>query len=534
MPSRPPSRPPPPPDGGRDPRRTPGPPRRGTARSPRRRRRPVPPTRARRDQVGDGVRSEDREPSGEALENDAGQELDAARMHEEVRGGEGLLEPVLGHFPEELYAITGRPDHPGVVDVRDRAGDPQREPGPSQRPGRDLPPLERGHDPDPEGDRPISPVPAGVEPVRVHADGDHAHPTTRGRADPACDRRPQPLGQGDGVGRAPYGPTLQAVPPLAPPVRPVEPVAGVAGVHVWEAGPSEPVRDHRGACVENVVRDPAKQFGETHSEPVFVGPSFPPDLVHDGDLVSHGSQRLCELGEGALDAPVAGRRDGVDPGAREHDAHPRRTYVLSKRVPTVLRNRYTEPAGCVGMAYWLVKQEPTSYSYDRLVRDGATEWDGVHNALALRHLRAMRPGDEALYYHSGEERRAVGILRITGEPHPDPADPRGSWSVRVAPVRRLPRPVTLAELRTTPGLDGLALLRISRLSVMPVDGAHWTIILGRSETPTPAVTRAGRSANRARAARRGASKVARRPKRSSASGAARRGTGRRRGRGTGG
>lgn len=186
------------------------------------------------------------------------------------------------------------------------------------------------------------------------------------------------------------------------------------------------------------------------------------------------------------------------------------------------------------MARWLVKQEPTSYSYDRLEKDRSTEWDGVHNALALRHLRAMRPGDEALFYHSGEERAAVGILRIIGEPHPDISDPRGSWSVRVAPVRRLARPVTLAELRTTPGLDGLALLRISRLSVMPVSDAHWAIILGRGGPGRSSVSRRDRSGPRARAARRGGAKGARTPRRTTASAAGRPGTGRRRGRGTGG
>jgi len=110
------------------------------------------------------------------------------------------------------------------------------------------------------------------------------------------------------------------------------------------------------------------------------------------------------------------------------------------------------------MARWLVKQEPSTYSYDRLEKDRSTEWDGVHNALALRHLRGMARGDEAFFYHSGDERAAVGILRVAGAPHPDPKDDRGSWSVRVEPVRRLARPVTLAELREVPGLAGLALL----------------------------------------------------------------------------
>ncbi len=185
------------------------------------------------------------------------------------------------------------------------------------------------------------------------------------------------------------------------------------------------------------------------------------------------------------------------------------------------------------MARWLVKQEPTSYSYTDLVKDRATEWDGVHNALALRHLRAMRPGDEAFFYHSGDERSVVGILRIAGVPHLDPHDARGSWAVRVEPVGTLPRPVSLGELRTTPGLDGFALLRISRLSVMPVSDEHWAIVLGRAGAPATPVSRPGRSATRAPAGRQRAAPGGRRPKRSSGSAAGRRGTGTRRARGTG-
>jgi len=186
------------------------------------------------------------------------------------------------------------------------------------------------------------------------------------------------------------------------------------------------------------------------------------------------------------------------------------------------------------VAHWLVKQEPTSYPYQKLERDGATEWDGVHNALALRHLRAMRPGDEALFYHSGDERQVVGILRVAGEPHPDPNDPRGSWSVRVEAVRPLERGVPLAELRELPGLDGLALLRISRLSVMPVSDEHWEIIVGRERTPavpsSPRATAAPRTPGR----RRRAAPAGHRSRRPTGSAAARRGSGKRRGRGTGG
>ncbi len=148
------------------------------------------------------------------------------------------------------------------------------------------------------------------------------------------------------------------------------------------------------------------------------------------------------------------------------------------------------------VAHWLVKQEPTGYSWSDLARDGETEWDGVHNALALRHLRAMVPGDLALFYHSRDERACVGILRVVRGPRPDPNDARGSWSVRVRPVRPLRRPITLAEIRDDPAFAGIDLLRISRLSVMPVCEDHWTRVLAHEDarpTPERAVVTAGRN-----------------------------------------
>jgi predicted RNA-binding protein with PUA-like domain len=146
------------------------------------------------------------------------------------------------------------------------------------------------------------------------------------------------------------------------------------------------------------------------------------------------------------------------------------------------------------VAYWLVKQEPTAYSWNHLEEEGETEWNGVHNALALRHLRGMRVGDLALFYHSGDERACVGILRVVRGPTPDPDDTRGSWTVRVRPVRKLRRPVPLAEIRDDPRFAGFDLLRISRLSVMPVSKVHWRALLahesaaalrGRAPTEAP-------------------------------------------------
>ncbi len=128
------------------------------------------------------------------------------------------------------------------------------------------------------------------------------------------------------------------------------------------------------------------------------------------------------------------------------------------------------------MAYWLMKSEPSSYSWGDLVRDGGTMWDGVRNNAARLHLRAMKPGDEAFFYHSMADKAVVGIMRITGPGQPDGAD--GSWvKVPVEPVRALARPVTLAEVKAEPRLAKMELIRQSRLSVAPVREEEWKRIL---------------------------------------------------------
>ena len=128
------------------------------------------------------------------------------------------------------------------------------------------------------------------------------------------------------------------------------------------------------------------------------------------------------------------------------------------------------------MAYWLMKSEPHAYSWDDLVRDGSTDWDGVRNNAARLHLRAMKPGDEALFYHSGKDKAAVGIMRVAGEGKPDGED--GSWvKVPVEPVRALERPVTLKAIKADPALSDMELVRQSRLSVSPVRDAEWAAIL---------------------------------------------------------
>ena len=131
------------------------------------------------------------------------------------------------------------------------------------------------------------------------------------------------------------------------------------------------------------------------------------------------------------------------------------------------------------MAYWLMKSEPSSYSWQDLVRDGGTMWDGVRNNAARLHLRAMKPGDEAFFYHSMDERAVVGIMRITGAGQPDGED--GSWvKVPVEPVRPLESPVTLAEIKAEPKLAKMELIRQSRLSVAPVREEEWKRILEMS------------------------------------------------------
>ena len=134
------------------------------------------------------------------------------------------------------------------------------------------------------------------------------------------------------------------------------------------------------------------------------------------------------------------------------------------------------------MALWLMKSEPESYSWDDLVRDGGTEWDGVRNNAARLHLRAMKPGDEAFLYHSMSDKAVVGIMRVAGAPHPDKKDE--VWvAVPVEPVRELERPVTLREIKAEPELKDMELLRQSRLSVAPVRQAEWDLVLKMAQRP---------------------------------------------------
>ena len=130
------------------------------------------------------------------------------------------------------------------------------------------------------------------------------------------------------------------------------------------------------------------------------------------------------------------------------------------------------------MNYWLLKTEPENYSYADLERDGLTVWDGVANNAALLHMRAMRAGDLALIYHTGDERQAVGLAEVVSEPYPDPkADAPQLVVVEVRPLRRLARVVTLASVKGDPAFADFALVRQGRLSVVPVSQEQWSRLM---------------------------------------------------------
>lgn len=129
--------------------------------------------------------------------------------------------------------------------------------------------------------------------------------------------------------------------------------------------------------------------------------------------------------------------------------------------------------------YWLLKTEPETFSFEQLLKDGKTNWNGVRNFQARNNLRQMKKGDIALIYHSGESREVVGVAKVSAEAYPDP-DPRkkGDWvQVDLVPVKKLPSGVTLATIKATKTLQSMPLVKHSRLSVMPVTPAHYETIL---------------------------------------------------------
>jgi predicted RNA-binding protein with PUA-like domain len=129
------------------------------------------------------------------------------------------------------------------------------------------------------------------------------------------------------------------------------------------------------------------------------------------------------------------------------------------------------------MGYWLFKTEPDCYSYDQLEKDKKTVWDGVSNNLALKYLREIRKGDLAFVYHTGDEKAIVGIAEIISDPYMDPKenDPKLAV-VDIKPKERLPKPVRLADIKANPKFEDFLLVKMSRLSVMPVAAEHWKLL----------------------------------------------------------
>ena len=135
------------------------------------------------------------------------------------------------------------------------------------------------------------------------------------------------------------------------------------------------------------------------------------------------------------------------------------------------------------MAYWLMKSEPGTWSWDDQVRDGVAEWDGVRNHQAANNMKAMEIGDMAFFYHSVKEKRVVGIVEIVKEYYPDPTDASGRFGmVDVKALEPMAKPVTLADIKAEPRLSELALVRQSRLSVTPIDDDAWDLICAMGET----------------------------------------------------
>jgi predicted RNA-binding protein with PUA-like domain len=130
------------------------------------------------------------------------------------------------------------------------------------------------------------------------------------------------------------------------------------------------------------------------------------------------------------------------------------------------------------MAYWLVKSEPLTYSWDQLVKDKQTSWDGVRNYAARNHLKSMKKNDEVLYYHSNEGLEIVGIAKVAKEAYPDPTTDEKAWVVvDLKPHKRLKKPVPLTQIKTDKRLADMALVRLGRLSVQPVTEAEWNVIM---------------------------------------------------------
>ncbi len=135
------------------------------------------------------------------------------------------------------------------------------------------------------------------------------------------------------------------------------------------------------------------------------------------------------------------------------------------------------------MQYWLVKQEPEKYPWAQFIKDKGTYWDGVRNYQARNNLRAMKKGDQVMYYHSVSEKSVVGVAKVTGEAYPDPTAKEGDWSVvDLKPVKALSKPVSLEEIKKDSKLAEISLIKQSRLSVMPLRAGEFKRILQLGQT----------------------------------------------------
>lgn len=135
------------------------------------------------------------------------------------------------------------------------------------------------------------------------------------------------------------------------------------------------------------------------------------------------------------------------------------------------------------MAYWLVKSEPFKYSWEQFEKDGQTFWDGVRNYAARNHLKAMKKGDQVLWYHSNEGLEIVGIAKVIKEAYQDPTTDEEAWvAVDLKPYKKLKKPVALAQIKTEKRLKDMALVRLGRLSVQPVTDDEWKVVMEMAET----------------------------------------------------
>ena len=134
------------------------------------------------------------------------------------------------------------------------------------------------------------------------------------------------------------------------------------------------------------------------------------------------------------------------------------------------------------MAYWLVKSEPSTYSWEQFKKDGTTTWDGVRNYAARNHLRSMKKNDEVFFYYSMEEHEIIGLAKVSKEAFQDPTTDEEAWvAVELKAGKKLKKPVPLKDIKSNPALKNMALVRISRLSVSPVTDKEWTTIIEMSE-----------------------------------------------------